>query len=249
MRLNRYISASGFASRRRGEVYIREGRVRVNGEAVTDPARDIVPDRDQVTLDGNLLRVNPEKRYYVLNKPTGVIVSMSDTHGRATVQNLLGEETRGVFPVGRLDADTSGVLLFTDDGDLAHRLTHPSFGVEKIYRVEVRGRVNGEDVRRIGEGIVLDDGPAAPARLCVLESAGETSTVEITLHQGRKRQVRRMLEAVGHPVITLERTAFDGITAKGLPLGSYRPLTIEEVGLLKEQSKAPSPACGRGGRG
>ena len=241
MRLNRYISASGFASRRRGEVYIREGRVRVNGEAVTDPARDIFPDRDQVTLDGNLLRVNPEKRYYVLNKPTGVIVSMSDTHGRANVQNLLGEETRGVFPVGRLDADTSGVLLFTDDGDLAHRLTHPSFGVEKIYRAEVRGRVNGEDVRRIGEGIVLDDGPAAPAHLCILESAEETSTVEITLHQGRKRQVRRMLEAVGHPVITLERSTFDGITAKGLPPGSYRSLTREEVERLKELSKAQSP--------
>jgi 23S rRNA pseudouridine2605 synthase len=237
LRLNRFISASGFASRRRGEVYILEGRVKVNGETVTDPARDIDTNADRITLDENVLTVNPEKRYYVLNKPTGVIATMSDTHGRATVLDLLGEETRGVFPVGRLDADTSGVLLFTDDGDLAHRLIHPSFGVEKTYRAEVRGRVNGEDSRRIGEGILLDDGPAAPATLCLLDSSDETSMVEITLHQGRKRQVRRMLETLGHPVITLERTAFGGITAKGLPPGSYRPLTAEEIGRLEIESK------------
>lgn len=236
MRLNRFISASGFASRRSGEVYIREGRVRVNGEVVTDPARAVVPDHDDVTVDGSQLEIKQEKRHYVLNKPTGVIVSMADTHGRATVQYLLGKETKGVFPVGRLDADTSGVLLFTDDGDLTHRLTHPSFGVEKVYRAGVHGRVTEEDTRRMEKGLMLDDGPAASAVMRILKSSNDTSLVEIIIHQGRKHQVRRMLAAIGHPVITLDRRSFGGITGKGLPVGSYRQLTSKEVERLKKLS-------------
>ncbi|GAG32983.1 unnamed protein product, partial [marine sediment metagenome] len=159
MRLNRYISASGYTSRRKGEKIIREGRVKVNGAVVADPARTIDPSRDAVSIDGELLVINREKRYYIMNKPMGVIVSRIDTHGRPTVIDLLGSETKGVFPVGRLDANTSGVLLFTDDGDLAYRLTHPSFGVEKVYSAEVEGLVSTKDAQRVREGLILDDGP------------------------------------------------------------------------------------------
>lgn len=237
MRLNRYISACGVASRRKGEAIIREGKIAVNGETVTDPARNVDPDRDRVTLDGLPLVINPEKRYYILNKPTGTIVSIGDTHGRATVIDLMGGETKGVFPVGRLDADTSGVLLLTDDGELAHRLTHPSFGVEKVYRAEVFGKVDRDDVRKMRKGLLLDDGPAAPAEMEILEMDENGSIVEITVHQGRKRQVRRMLEHIGHPVKTLERISFGGITAGDLPLGAYRKLNAGEIERLKKAVK------------
>jgi len=239
LRLNRFLSVSGFASRRKGEVSIREGIVKINGVVVTDPARDVVPGQDKVTVDGTQLEIKQEKKCYVLNKPTGVIVTMSDTHGRAIVLDLLGKETKGVFPVGRLDADTSGVLLFTDDGDLAHRLAHPSFGVEKVYRAEVRGRVTEEDTRRMEKGLMLDDGPAAPAVMHILKSSDNTSLVEVIIHQGRKRQVRRMLATIGHPVITLDRKSFGGITGKDLPVGSYRHLIAEEVERLKELCAKP----------
>ena len=234
MRLNRYISVCGVTSRRKSEAIILDGRVVVNNSIVTDPALNVDPENDVVTLDGNPLVINPEKRYYILNKPVGVIVSVGDTHGRKTVIDLLGVETNGVFPVGRLDADTSGVLLLTDDGDLAHRLMHPSFGVDKVYRAEVAGKVNKEDVRRIRKGLTLDDGPTAPAEMRVLKSEENSSLVEITIHQGRKRQVRRMLKHIGHPVRTLERISFGGITARGVPPGAYRPLEAHEIEMLKK---------------
>ena len=240
MRLNRYISVCGAASRRKGEVIIREGRVAVNSEIVTDPARNVEPGKDSVTLDGFTLVINPEKRYYILNKPTGTIVSIGDTHGRATVIDLMGDETEGVFPVGRLDADTSGVLLLTDDGELTHKLTHPSFGVEKVYRAEVDGKIDSDAVRKLRDGLVLDDGPTAPAEMKILERDDKSSLVEITIHQGRKRQVRRMMKHIGHPVKTLERISFGGITAQGLPLGAYRVLDADEVELLKKAVKQNS---------
>lgn len=236
MRLNRFLSAAGFASRRKGETVIRAGRVLVNGEIITDPARDVDAERDCVSVDGVRLSAGTEHRYYLLNKPAGVIVSAADTHGRPTVLDLLGGETGRVFPVGRLDADTSGVLLLTDDGDLAFRLTHPSFGVEKEYRALVKGRVTARDVRRVAEGLELDDGPASPALMRILEGGGKNSVVELVLHEGRKRQVRRMMDVLGHPVVTLERTVFGGITAGNLSPGLYRPLTPAEVARLREET-------------
>ncbi|MCE5251650.1 rRNA pseudouridine synthase [bacterium] len=235
VRLNRYMSVSGAAARRKGEILIRDGRVTVNGAVVTDPAFS-VSTGDAVMLDGKPLILEARRRYYVLNKPTGVIVSRGDTHGRATVFDLFAESMDGIFPVGRLDEDTSGVLLLTDDGDLAYRLTHPSYGVEKVYRAEVEGEVSAGDIRRTGEGIVLDDGPASPARMIVLSIGSGVSLVEIVLHEGRKRQVRRMMERLGHPVRVLERISFGGITAKHLPLGSFRPLTGEEIEHLHNES-------------
>ncbi|MHB9030128.1 MAG: pseudouridine synthase [Candidatus Latescibacterota bacterium] len=236
MRLNRFLSASGYISRRKGEHIIRAGRVRVNGKVITDPAYGVSPGLDQVALDGQALSAVKEHRYYILNKPAGVIVSIGDTHGRTTVLDLLGSGVGRVYPVGRLDANTSGVLLLTDDGDLAFRLTHPSFGVEKVYRAVVKGRVSAGDIRKVGEGLVLEDGLTAPALMRILKSGAESSTVELTLHEGRKRQVRRMMEHLGRPVISLERISFCSLTAEGLPPGAYRPLTAEEVDLLKRET-------------
>lgn len=244
MRLNRFLSVSGVTSRRKGEVYIRAGRVMVNGEVVTDPALDIVPEKDRVLLDGRPLEVSGEKRYYLLNKPVGVVVSVGDTHGRKTVLDLLGNGVGRVFPVGRLDADTSGALLLTDDGDLAYRLTHPSFGVDKVYRAVVRGKVTGDDVRRIAEGIMLDDGPTAPALMTVLKKSDTVSTVELTLHQGRKRQVRRMLDSLGHRVFALERISFGGLATEGLSPGEYRSLTFKEVEYLQQVIKVNPKSTG-----
>ncbi|MFC1511706.1 pseudouridine synthase [Candidatus Latescibacterota bacterium] len=235
MRLNRYVAMSGAASRRKAEQIIRAGRVAINGVPATDPARSVSPATDRITLDGTPLVVKPQKRVILLNKPTGVIVSVGDTHGRTTVMDLLGDDAAGLFPVGRLDRDTSGVLLLTNDGDLAHRLMHPSYGVEKVYRAEVAGSIGENIIARFRAGIDLADGPTAPAGLVVVKQSGESSLAEVTLHQGRKRQVRRMLEAVGHPVRSLERISFGGITAKDLKRGKYRQLTPREVASLKAQ--------------
>ncbi len=234
MRLNRFLSMSGYISRRKGEDIIRAGRVLVNGTVVTDPASDVEPERDVVVVDGRVLQVEPERKYLLLNKPVGFIVSVGDTHGRATVLDLIGSEAGRVFPVGRLDANTSGVLLLTDDGELAYRLTHPSYGVEKLYRAVIRGRIGSGVVRMVAAGIELEDGVTAPARLRILQAGDTASIVELTLHEGRKRQVRRMLEALGHTVIKLERMSFGGLTAKGLRPGSYRELTPGEVARLKK---------------
>jgi len=233
MRLNRFFSASGYSSRRKGEEIVRTGRLEVNGIVVTDPAKGVDPCTDVVTVDGVRLVVTAEKRYYVMNKSTGLIVSHGDTHGRPTVFDILGPETKGVFPVGRLDADTSGALLFSDDGDLTYRLTHPSFGVEKVYRAEVKGHIGRSDVQRLKNGLVLDDGPTAPADMVILESGKDMSLVEITLHEGRKRQVRRMLKHIGHPVAALERVSFGGVTVDDLSQGHYRPLIPDEIERLK----------------
>jgi 23S rRNA pseudouridine2605 synthase len=234
LRLNRYISASGVSSRRKGEELIRDGRISVNGKVVTDPAKNVEPEMDTVTLDGLGLKINEKKRYYVLNKPLGVIVSRKDTHRRKTVIDLLGNETKGVFPVGRLDADTSGVLLLTDDGLFAYRLMHPSFGVEKVYRAEVEGTIDRDDIKKFGDGMILDDGPTAPAGLKIVETKQNVSIVEITIHQGRKRQVRRMLKLAGHAVKKLERISFGGITLQNLPRGKYRTLLEREIEQLKK---------------
>jgi 23S rRNA pseudouridine2605 synthase len=234
MRLNRFVSMSGISSRRAAEEIIRAGRISMNGETVTDPARSVTPGIDTVTMDGRTIDAGTSKRYYVVNKPLGVIVSVGDTHGRRTVMDIFGRDGRGLFPVGRLDQYTSGVLLVSDDGDLAHRLMHPSFGVEKVYHAQVKGVVSKETVRLFREGIQLEDGLTAPAALRILSHTDALSEVEVIIHQGRKRQVRRMLDEAGYPVRTLERIAFGGITTAGLDRGKYRPLTGEEIGMLKK---------------
>ena len=221
MRLNAYLARAGIASRRGAEELIRAGRVRVNGK-VAGLATFVKP-RDSVEVDG--ARVEPEPLTYVLlHKPAGIVTTLRDPHGRPTVVGLVGHERR-VVPVGRLDADTTGALLLTNDGPLAHRLMHPRYQVDKVYEADVEGEPDEDDLARLQEGIELEDGTAAPAQVEVI---GRTR-VRLTIHEGRKHQVKRMLEAVGHPVRRLHRSSYAGLTLDGLEPGQWRELTTEEV--------------------
>src|ERR671935_661782 len=208
MRLNAYLARAGVASRRGADELIKAGRVRVNGE----PGRldTYVESSDTVELDGR--RLTPQRLAYVLlHKPVGVVTTARDPRGRPTVVDLVGHEAR-VVPVGRLDADTTGALLLTNDGPLAHRLAHPRYEVEKVYEAEVEGEPDDAALRRLGAGVDLDDGRTAPARVRRLGP----SRIELALHEGRKHQVKRMCEAVGHPVRCLHRTRYAGLTVAGL---------------------------------
>jgi 23S rRNA pseudouridine2605 synthase len=225
MRLNAYLARAGVASRRGAEELIRAGRVRVNGE-VAGLAMFVEP-RDTVEVDGS--RIEPEPLTYVLlHKPAGVVTTARDPQGRPTVVGLVGHERR-VVPVGRLDADTTGALLLTNDGPLAHRLMHPRYEVDKVYEAELEGEPSDEALAQLAEGVELDDGRTAPARVRRLGP----SLVELTIHEGKKHQVKRMLQAVGHPVRRLHRNLYAGLTLDGLAPGEWRELTPEEVASLR----------------
>jgi 23S rRNA pseudouridine2605 synthase len=233
MRLAKFLAHAGVASRRASEELIRSGRVSVAGDVVTDPARD-VDESSGVALDGK--RVAPEPReVYAVNKPAGVVSTARDTHGRPAVVDLVRSRRR-LYPVGRLDADTTGLILLTNDGELAERLTHPRYGVEKVYRARVRPpRVSPDAIRRLAEGVDLDDGRTAPARARLLRPG----LVEIVLREGRKRQVRRMLEAVGHQVVSLQRVAFGPLGLGRLEPGESRRLKPAEIQRLRRLTQSP----------
>jgi 23S rRNA pseudouridine2605 synthase len=225
MRLNAYLARAGIASRRGADELIRGGRVRVNGEVAG--LATFVERSDRVEVDGR--PVEPEPLTYVLlNKPAGVVTTARDPHGRPTVVGLVAHERR-VVPVGRLDADTTGALLLTNDGPLAHRLMHPRYEVDKVYEVEVEGEPSDEALERLAEGVELDDGRTAPA---AVRRVGP-SRLELTIHEGRKHQVKRMLEAVGHPVQRLHRSTYAGLTLEGLEVGDWRELTAGEIRRLR----------------
>ncbi|HEX2272680.1 MAG TPA: pseudouridine synthase [Acidimicrobiales bacterium] len=237
-RLQKVLAAAGLGSRRACEDLIAEGRVTVDGE-VAALGRRVDPETARIAVDGVPVTVRPGVVHYLLNKPAGVVTTATDPQGRPTVVELVPAEPR-VFPVGRLDADTEGLLLLTNDGDLAHRLTHPSFGVEKEYLAEVEGTPTRGELRRLREGVQLDDGPTAPARVTLVAP----NVVRIAIHEGRKRQVRRMCEAVGHPVVRLVRTRIGPLADRRLPPGQWRPLTPAEVRALERavaESSAPTP--------
>lgn len=225
-RLQKVLARTGFGSRRACEELIAEGRVRVNGRVAALGQRVDV-EADVVEVDGVPLGVRPDLVYYLLNKPRGVVTTAADPQGRHTVVDLLPPHPR-VFPVGRLDADTEGLLLLTNDGVLAHRLTHPSFGVEKEYLAAVAGAPSPGAVRRLREGVDLDDGRTAPARVALVAD----NALRIVLHEGRNRQVRRMCAAVGHPVTRLVRTRIGPLAERGLAPGEWRALTMAEVRAL-----------------
>jgi len=229
MRLAKYLAHAGVASRRAAEAVIAGGRVRVDGEIVLDPARD-VGEKNRVMVDGRAL-AGPEARVvYAVNKPLGVVSTARDSHGRRTVLELVRPEGLRLYPVGRLDADTSGLILLTNDGELANRLTHPRFEVPKTYRVTLGGAPAGDGVlRALRRGVELEDGPAAPARVRRLRA----NEIEITIHEGRNRQVRRMCEAAGRPVLALERVAFGPLRLDGLASGKYRRLNQQEIECLR----------------
>jgi 23S rRNA pseudouridine2605 synthase len=239
VRLQKYLAHAGVASRRRAEELIAKGLVRVNGITVRQLGTSVAPG-DRVEVSGAAVAPPVEKRYVVLHKPVKVMTTMRDPEGRRTVRSLLPETLGRLVPVGRLDYETSGVLLMTDDGDLAHVLTHPSFGVEKTYRAVVRGRLSPGDVKAIMEGMRLDEGQAAPAKLRVVRVAARASEVDITIHEGRNRQVRRMFEANEHPVTSLVRLRFGPIALADLRIGHWRHATGREVAALRRLGAAAS---------
>ena len=237
MRLAKYLANAGVASRRASEEIVRAGRVTVGGRRATDPARDVGPE-DEVAVDGRPVSAGHERVVYALNKPAGIVSTARDPQGRPTVVSMVPQSER-LYPVGRLDIDTTGLILLTNQGELAHRLTHPRFEVEKTYRVVVAGpSVRDAELRALRAGVQLDDGRTAPARVRRISA----DTIEITIHEGRKRQVKRMCEAMGHPVKRLERVAFGPLQLGDLPRGRWRRLSDAELEALMAAGSQSSPA-------
>jgi 23S rRNA pseudouridine2605 synthase len=240
VRLQKVLANAGVASRRVAENLIVAGRVRVNGVVVTELGRRIDPEVDLVDVDGTAIQLDETKRYVVLNKPRGVVSSMLDDRGRPDLRQFVEDWPERLYNVGRLDADTSGLLVLTNDGGLAHVLAHPSFGVTKVYVAKVEGKVTAQTIATLTRGIELEDGPISADKARLLSSStsaatelkGGESLVELTLHSGRNRIVRRMMAAVGHPVVELVRRQFGPLHLGTLPVGRARELTKVERGAL-----------------
>jgi 23S rRNA pseudouridine2605 synthase len=250
VRLAKFLAGAGVASRRASEEIVRAGRVTVGGALVTDPAFDVGEGQGDpdVAVDGRAVSpgTGGGRLVFAVNKPAGVVSTASDPQRRPTIVSLVPAGGRRLYPVGRLDIDATGLILLTDDGDLAHRLTHPSFEVDKTYRVVVaKGPVRERSLRALRDGIVLEDGPTAPARVRRVTD----DTLEITIHEGRKRQVKRMCEAVGHPVIRLERVRFGPLLLGELAPGRYRRLGEDEVSLLRSAGSGDRRASGSSSAG
>ena len=239
MRLAKYLAEAGIASRRKAEEFIVQGRVKVNGLLVQEKGYIINPDLDRVEFDGRII-TREEKVYILLNKPAGYISSVFDPQGRPTVMDLLKDITLRVYPVGRLDFDTEGLLLLSNDREFTNLMIHPRYEMTKTYQALVEGKPDKKSLQMLREGIQLDDGLTAPAQVNILEAYKDKTLLEIEIHEGRKRQVKRMCQAIGHPVISLKRNAFGFLKLQGVALGKYRFLTPVEVNKLKQQ------ASGRG---
>ena len=236
-RLQKVLARAGFGSRRAAEELIAAGRVAVDGETV-HLGRRVDPERDRITVDGIPVAVRSDLVYYLLNKPARVVTTARDPEGRRTVIELVPLEPR-VFPVGRLDYETEGLLVLTNDGELAQLLSHPGHAVAKAYLAEVAGVPSRGTIRRLRDGIDLDDGRTAPARVRLVQTAGDDAALELVIHEGRNRQVRRMCEAVGHPVRRLVRTRIGPVTDRRLAPGEWRPLRRREVRALFEAAGQP----------
>ncbi|PRB65681.1 pseudouridine synthase [Microbacterium sp. MYb45] len=240
IRLQKVLAGAGVASRRVVEQYITEGRIRVNGIVVSELGRRIDPEHDLVDVDGTAVQLDVSKRYVMLNKPTGVVSSMKDENGRPDLRRFTEDYEERLYNVGRLDAETSGLLILTNDGALAHVLAHPSFGVTKVYIAKVEGTVLAQTISQLTKGIELEDGPIAADKARLLDTSRGSSLVELTLHSGRNRIVRRMLAAVGHPVTELVRRQFGPLHLGTLTAGKTRELTKIELGALLTLSRRDS---------
>jgi 23S rRNA pseudouridine2605 synthase len=245
MRLQKAMAWAGVASRRASEDLIRQGKVRVNGEIVTEMGVQVDPTVDQITVDGKPVQIAPQRQYMKLHKPAGYLSVLHDDRGRPDLSDLV-PHLESLHPVGRLDLDSEGLILLTDDGALTQRLTHPRYEHEKEYSVLVRGEPDTQALKRLREGIILEDGPTAPAQVS-RERRGVWGTappgssyLRLVLHEGRKRQIRRMCAAVGHPVERLIRVRIGPIRLGDLAPGAHRPLTEEEVGRLRDQVDWPA---------
>jgi 23S rRNA pseudouridine2605 synthase len=232
VRLHKLLAQSGVASRRRCEELMLAGRVTVDGEVVTRLGTTVDPTRAVIRVDGKRLPPRSDHVYVALNKPTGVVSTMSDPQGRPTLAELVADRPERLFHVGRLDTDTDGLILLTNHGDLAHRLTHPSYAIDKVYVAQVSGVVRPATQRQLRDGVELDDGSAAADQLRIRDSQGGRTLLELTIHEGRNRIVRRMLDAVGHPVQRLTRIAFGSVRLGSLRPGETRDLTADELGAL-----------------
>ena len=238
MRLAKYLAQAGIASRRQSEELITEGRVKLNGIVVREVTTPVNPQCDRVEFDGRLIGVEAEI-YVLLNKPAGFISAVKDPQGRNTVLELVRDIKERIYPVGRLDYDTEGLLLLSNDGDFTNLIIHPRYKIEKKYEVIIEGNVKSEELRILQEGVMLEDGITVPAKVRLIKKGDTISIIEIIIHEGRKRQVKRMCAAIGHPVISLKRTALGFLTLKGVEPGHYRHLNQKEV----EQLKAIALGC------
>ncbi len=232
VRLNKYIARAGLASRRRADQLIAYGKVRVNGRVCRELGT-IVGAADKVDVSGTPLAIAENAAYLVMHKPVGVMTTMRDPQGRRTIVELIPKKLPRMVPVGRLDYDTAGVLLLTNDGELANRLMHPRFGVEKTYRATISGRLSPEDVKRLHDGVAVDGQSASGAKIRVISVRAGYCVVDITIHEGRNRQVRKMFEALCHPVLTLVRLQFGPISLGDLGVGRTRSLTPRELSALE----------------
>lgn len=234
LRIQKIIAQMGIASRRGAEELISEGRVTVNGK-IAELGMKADPARDHIKVDGRLLVRREPKVYLMFNKPRGVVTSLADPEGRPTVKDFLKGVKYRVFPVGRLDYDSEGLLLLTNDGDFANALMHPAGKVPKTYVVKVKGMMEDDKIKRLRAGVRLEDGKTQPAKVRFVRQSESNSWIEITITEGRKRQVRRMVEAVGHPALKLRRIGVDGLKLSGLKAGELRPLTEKELQTLKKE--------------
>lgn len=246
VRLQKLLSAAGVASRRTAETLIVQGRVTVNGKTVTELGTRADPANDEIRVDGRRVRIAERRRYLLLNKPRGYVTTRSDPQGRPTIVDLIKRVREYVYPVGRLDYDSEGLLLLTNDGELAARLMHPRYGIDREYETRVRGIPDERAIERLARGVIIEGRRTAPARVKVLSRrSGEEAILSITLHEGRQRQVRKMCDAIGHPVVRLRRVRIGPITDDQLRPGEYRELTRSEVEQLTKVAHAvrPGPAA------
>ena len=246
-RIQKILSEIGVASRRQAENLIREGRVTVNGRTVQIGAK-ADPSRDHIKVDGRRVFFSGEKVYVLLNKPKGTVTTTEDPEGRTTVIDLIKSPKTRLFPVGRLDYDAEGFLLLTNDGELAHRLSHPSFGIPRTYEVKIKGKPAPAEIRKLSEGVYLEDGRTAPCRIRVLRETGDKLWLEMVLYEGKNRQVKRMWGKIGYPVLKLKRVAFAGLHVGRLRPREYRNLRPREVQKLKELLSQNTPQVRQGDR-
>ncbi len=235
MQLNKYIALCGVTSRRKANIPINEGRVKINGKNVEKLGITVDPQKDIIELDGQVLQIPQKYRYILLNKPANVITSFTDQRNRKLVIDLVDVEER-IYPVGRLDYDTTGVLLLTNNGDLTYRLSHPKFKIDKIYEVLVQGYITNKDIKKLKSGVDIGKEEIVYGEAKIIERNSEQSLLEITIHSGKKRQIKRMMKKIDYPVIKLTRTVFSGLTVEGIREGEWRDLKTDEVKMLYQKT-------------
>lgn len=242
MRLQKYIAKSGYTSRRKAEVLITNGKVTVNGALTTELGTQVDEFNDKVTIDGKLLEIEANHVYILLNKPTGIVSTVSDQFDRPTVLSCIEGIEERIYPVGRLDYNTSGLLILTNDGEFTNKVTHPRYHVPKTYEVEAEGRLHLNDLDRLRKGIFIDDYETQPAIVKVIGETLRGSVIEITIHEGKNRQIRKMFEEVNHPVIKLKRIKIGQIEDHDLKVGDWRPLTKDEISYLGAYDNDSNPS-------